>query len=208
MWPEADQTHELLAGARAGDAEAVSRLLERHRAALRKLVSLRMDRRMERRIDASDIVQDVLVEATTRLADYLRDPRMPFHLWLRSLAQDRMIDLHRRHSAQRRDVRREQSLSAPGEVDRSSFNLGAQLLDAGITPAAAAIRGELEQRFWDAIDDLDESDREIILMRHAEQLANGEIAACLGLSPAAAGMRYLRALRKLRAALGAGATPD
>ena len=158
---------------------------------------------MGRRVDASDIVQDVLVEATTRLADYLRDPRMPFHLWLRSLARDRMIDLHRRHSAQRRDVRREQSLAAPGEIDRSSFNLGAQLMDAGVTPAAAAIRGELEQRFWDAIDELDDADREIILMRHAEQLGNGEIAACLGLSPAAAGMRYLRALRKLRTALGA-----
>lgn len=205
MWPQAEQTQELLAGAARGEAAAVDRLFDRHREALRRLVALRMDRQMARRVDASDVVQDVLIEASSRLRDYLADPRMPFHLWLRSLAQDRMIDLHRRNRAQRRDVQREQSLAASGEVDRSSFNLAAQLADAGLTPAAAAIKEELEQRFWAAIDTLDEADREVILMRHAEQLGNGEVAQALDLSPAAAGMRYLRAIRRLRAALGGAA---
>lgn len=202
MWPEADKTQDLLAGAAAGDTKAVNRLFDRHRDALRKLVDLRMDRRMGGRVDASDIVQDVLVEAAGRLSDYLRDPQLPFHLWLRSLARDRMIDLHRRHRAQRRDVTREQPLAAGEGIDRSEFNLAAQLQDAGLTPAAAAIKEELEQRFWSALDLLEDQDREVILMRHAEHLGNGEVAQALDLSPAAAGMRYLRAIRRLRAALG------
>ncbi|MFV0442740.1 MAG: sigma-70 family RNA polymerase sigma factor [Planctomycetaceae bacterium] len=202
MWPEADRTQELLAGAAGGDAAAVNQLFDRHRDAIRKLIALRMDRQMARRVDASDIVQDVLVEAAGRLQDYLAAPKLPFHLWLRSLARDRMIDLHRRNRALRRDVTREQPLAGGGDLDRSSFNLAGQLQDAGLTPAAAAIKEELEQRFWEAIDILEEGDREVILMRHAEHLGNGEVAEALGLSPAAAGMRYLRAIRRLREALG------
>jgi RNA polymerase sigma-70 factor (ECF subfamily) len=208
VWPDADQTQTLLNNAVAGDAAAMNGLLERHREAVRRLIALRMDRQMLRRLDASDIVQDVLLEAAGRLREYLADPRLPFHLWLRGLAQDRMIDLHRRHRARKRDVSREQPLAAREHLDRSSFNLAAQLVDAGLTPAAAAIREELEQRFWMAIDRLDEADREIILMRHAEHLGNSEVAAALGLSPAAAGMRYLRAMRRLRAALGGEATEE
>jgi RNA polymerase sigma-70 factor (ECF subfamily) len=205
VWPDADKTQDLLAGAAEGRPDAVNRLMDRHRDALRRLVALRMDRRMAGRVDASDIVQDVLVEASQRLADYLRDPQMPFHLWLRSIARDRMIDLHRRHRAQRRDVAREQPMAAAASPDRSSFNLAAQLRDEGLTPAAAVIKEELERRFWGAIDELEESDREIILMRHAEHLGNGETAQALGISPAAAGMRYLRAIRRLRSALGGAA---
>lgn len=208
MWPAAEQTQDLLQGAAGGDADAVNRLFERHRESVRKLIALRMDRQMVRRVDASDVVQDVLIEAAARLREYLADPQLPFHLWLRGLAQDRMIDLHRRHRAQKRDVSREQPLAAGAQFDRSSFNLAAQLADAGLTPAAAAIKEELEQRFWSAIDRLDDSDREIILMRHAEHLGNSEAAAALGLSPAAAGMRYLRAIRRLRAELGGEAIEE
>jgi len=202
VWPEVEPTQELLRRAATGDDAAVNGLFERHREAVRRLIQLRMDRQMVRRVDASDIVQDVLVEAAGRLREYLRDPQLPFHLWLRGLAHDRMIDLHRRHRAQKRDVRREQSLEGAGDLDRSSLQLGAQLADAGLTPAAAAIREELERRFWEALELLDDPDREIILMRHAEHLGNSEVATALGLSPAAAGMRYLRAIRRLREHLG------
>lgn len=206
MWPDSDETHQLLRHAEGGDAEAVNRLMERHRAALRQMVQLRLDRAVARRVDASDVVQDVLLEASRRLEDYIRDPRLPFHLWLRQLAKDRMIDMHRRHrTAQRRSVDREQPLAAPGNGDRSSLDLAARLIDRELTPAAANIRRELEQRFLTALDELDETDREILLMRHTEQLGNSEVAQALGISPAAAGMRYLRALRKLRAVLGENA---
>ena len=204
MWPEPQPTLELVQQAAGGDAEAANRLLERHRAALRRMIALRLDRGVAQRVDASDVVQDVLLEASRRLADYLRDPKMPFHLWLRHLAQDRMIDLHRRHHAQRRDVGRERPLQARGSVDQSSLDLAAQLSDQELTPAAANIRKELAQRFLAALDQLDEQDREIIVMRHIEQLGNSEVAEALQLSPAAAGMRYLRALRRLRGLLAEG----
>ena len=203
VWPEHSVTQNLLAEARSGDRTAVNRLLERHRTSLRKLIQLRLDRQIARRADASDVVQDVLLEASTRLKDYLSDPRMPFHLWLRQLAKDRMIDMHRRHrGAQRRSLDREQSLASPQFADQSGLDLMGQLADHELTPAAASIRKELETRFLTALEQLEEEDREILLMRHFEQLGNSETAAALELSPAAAGMRHLRALRKLRAILG------
>ena len=190
IWPEQSVTQNLLASARRGDRVAINRLLERHRASLRKMVQLRMDRQIARRVDASDVVQEVLLEANTRLQAYLEDPRLPFHLWLRQLAQDQMIDMHRRHrGAQRRSLDREQALAMPQVSDQSGFDLMGQLADHELTPAAASIRKELEARFVTAIDQLDEEDREIVLMRHFEQLGNSEVASALGVSAAAAGMR-------------------
>jgi RNA polymerase sigma-70 factor, ECF subfamily len=203
LWPDSDETLQLLNHAGDGDAAAVNQLLERHRNSLRRAIHLRLDRALARRVDASDIVQDVLVEANARLTDYLRDPRLPFHLWLRQLAKDRIIDMHRRHrGAQRRSVDREQGMSVPGTGGRASINLAGMLPAAELTPAAAALRKELEERFLLALEQLEEDDREMILMRHVEQLGNTEVAQALDLSPAAAGMRHLRALRKLRAVLG------
>jgi RNA polymerase sigma-70 factor (ECF subfamily) len=202
MWPDASQTQELLAQARAGDAAAVNGLLDRHREALRRMVALRMDRAMQQRVDASDIVQDTLIEANRRLQEYLADPRLPFHLWLRHIARDRLIDAHRRHRvAARRSVDREQPLEAPGHFDQSTMDLAAQLCDRELTPAAAATRNEMERRFQAAIERLDDSDREVILLRHFEQLSNQETAQVLGMTEPAAGMRYLRAVRRLRALL-------
>src|SRR5262245_1042779 len=97
MWPNAEQTQELLAGAKQGDADAVNRLMERHRDSLRRMVQLRLDQKIQRRVDVSDVVQDVLVEANRRLQDYIANPVMGFHLWLRQIAKDRIIDAHRRH---------------------------------------------------------------------------------------------------------------
>jgi RNA polymerase sigma-70 factor (ECF subfamily) len=202
VWPEHTVTQQLLAEAGQGKSDAVNHLLERHRASLRKIVQLRLDRQVARRVDASDIVQDVLLEANDRLREYLADPRMPFHLWLRHLAKDRIIDMHRRHHAQRRSLDREQSLASPQFGDQSSFDLAGQLAAGELTPAAASIRKELEQRFLTAMEQLDEDDRDILMMRHFEQLSNTEAAEALGMSTAAAGMRHLRALRKLRAVLG------
>ncbi|HEY0982185.1 sigma-70 family RNA polymerase sigma factor [Schlesneria sp.] len=203
LWPEQTVTQNLLVNARQGDRVAVNRLLERHRNSLKKLIQLRLDRKIAQRVDASDVVQDVLMEANTRLQEYLSDPRLPFHLWLRQLAKDRMIDMHRRHrGAQRRSLDREQSMTSPQFADQSGLDLMGQLADQELTPAAASIRKELESRFLIALDQLDDEDREIVVMRHFEQLGNSEVAEALGLSAAAAGMRHLRALRKLRAILG------
>jgi RNA polymerase sigma-70 factor (ECF subfamily) len=207
MWPDAGETRDLLHRARHADTQAVDELWQRYRPALRRMIGVRLDQAIVRRVDASDVVQDVLIKATERLGEYLRNPALPFHLWLRQIARDHLIDAHRRHrQAARRTVDRERGLYArPGGADyddHSSLDLAAQLRDSALTPAAEALRHELQYRFQAAIDRLDDGDREIVLLRHFEQLSNSEAAQALGLTEAAAGMRHLRALRRLRDVLG------
>lgn len=211
MWPNSDETQQLLADAEGEEGptrtDARNDLMDRHRRSLERLVRMRLDRQVQRRVDASDVVQDVLLEAHKRLDDFLADGSMPFHLWLRQLARDRIIDMHRRHrAAQKRSVDREQSLQSRSSDD-SGARLAAQLKDAELTPAAATIRKELEQKFVAALDELNEDDRDLLLMRHIEGLGNSEVAQALGLSQPAAGMRHLRALRRLRKVLGDSAEP-
>jgi RNA polymerase sigma-70 factor (ECF subfamily) len=198
---QAQVTLVLLDQVRGGDTDAVNRLLERHRTAIRRMIDHRMDRVIERRVDASDIVQDVMIEANRRLGDYLANPTMPFQLWLRHMARDRLIDAHRRHRvAASRSVDREVPLAA--DDDRSGTELAGIVVDRELTPAAAATWHELERRFAAAVEALDEMDRQIVLLRHFEHLSTAEAAEVLGLSKPAAGMRYLRAMRRLRALLG------
>ena len=176
MWPEADKTEELLEGARQGDDDAIGRLLQRHRDAVRRMIDLRLDRNIRQRVDASDIVQEVLMEANRRLQAYLENPSMPFHLWLRQMAKDRLIDAHRRHRVSgKRSVDREQSLMPRSSYDRTTV----EMVEA-------------------ALEEMEEPDREVIVMRHFEQLSNQEVAQLLELSEPAASMRYLRAMRRLR----------
>lgn len=202
MFAEKPETQDLLDQAKQGEAEAVERLLTAHREPLRRMIGLRLDPALAARLDASDVVQDVLLEAHRRLTDYLRNPTMPFYLWLRHIAKDHIIDAHRRHrQAQRRSLDREQPMVPARLDDHSSFELAGQLLDQEATPASAAIRHELQKRLDRAVADLDEEDREIIVMRHGEQLSNQEVARVLELTEAAASMRYLRAVRRLRASL-------
>ena len=203
MWPETDETQQLLDDAKQGDAAAINRLMERHRNSLRRLVQMRLDQKVQRRVDVSDVVQEVLIEANRRLREYLQNPVMSFHLWLRQIAKDRIIDAHRRHRVSaKRSVDREQALAAPAGGDRSTIELVAQLCDPELTPAAAATQQEMARRVERAIAQLGDQDSEIIVMRHYEQLSNQEIAEALQLSEPAASMRYLRAVRRLRALLG------
>ena len=166
------------------------------------MIDHRMDRAVQRRVDASDIVQDVLVEANRRLGDYLANPTMPFGLWLRHMARDRLIDAHRRHRvASSRSVDKEVPLVTSEDGGRSEADLAANLADRELTPAAAATWHELERRFAAAVEQLDEADRQIVLLKHFEHLSTAEAADVLGLSKPAAGMRYLRAMRRLRGLL-------
>ncbi len=202
MWPTEDKTEELLLGAKDGDDDAIGRLIERHREAVQRMVQMRLDQKIRRRVAVSDVVQEVMIDASRRLQDYLANPAMPFHLWLRHIAQDRIIDAHRRHrGSQKRSVDREQGLMIAGANDHSTMELAAQLCDGELTPAAAATQRELAQRVEAAITELGEADGEMIIMRHYEQLSNQEVARVLGLTEPAASMRYLRAVRRLRAML-------
>lgn len=199
MWPESEKTQELLQGVQNGDGDAVNRLLERHRDAIRRLVQMRLDARIQRRVDVSDVVQEVFVEANRRLQDYLAHPQMAFHLWLRQIAKDRIIDAHRRHrGSAKRSVDREQPMAVPSGMDRSSIELAAQIVDPELTPAAVATQNEMARRVEAALAQLSDQDAEIIIMRHYEHLTNQEIAEALELTEPAASMRYLRAVRRLR----------
>lgn len=202
IWPTDDQTTELLQAARGGDGEAVNRLLERHRGPVRRLVAVRLDRKVQRRVDISDVVQEVMVEVSGRLNQYLNDPAMAFHLWLRQIAWDHIIDTYRRHrGSAKRNMDREQPMTAQGGTDQSTMELVVQLCDPAMTPAAAATQREIADKVEAAIELLGEQDREIVVMRHYEHLSNLEIAEALGLNPPAASMRYLRAIRRLRQVL-------
>ena len=204
-WVDGPPTQNLLERVRDGDDDAVNGLLARHRDAIRRMVDRRMDRVMQRRVDASDIVQDVMLEANRRLGDYLANPTMPFQLWLRHMARDRLIDAHRRHRvAASRSLDREVALAAPPDNDHSATDGVARLADRELTPAAAATWHELERRFAAAVEQLEEGDRRIVLLRHFEHLSTAEAAEVLGLSKPAAGMRYLRAMRRLRVLLDGG----
>jgi RNA polymerase sigma-70 factor (ECF subfamily) len=180
-----------------GSRPALDELLARHRPAIRWLVELRLDPKLRQRLDPSDVVQETQAEAVRRIDAYLRDRPVPFALWLRRIAYDRLIMLRRKHvDAGRRAVTRDLPLP-----DRSSVELGRRLLAHSATPSEQLVRRELGERVRQAIAGLDESDREIILMRNYEGLTNQEIAQLLDIEPSAASRRYGRALLRLRVAL-------
>lgn len=191
----------LLQQVRTGDRYALDRLLESHRPYLCLLVNLRLDDRVRGRVDPSDVVQETQLEAVRRLNDYLHKPTLPFRLWLRQIAQDRMVMLHRRHvEASRRTTSRDVPLPASPQV--------LPLADPRPSPEEQAARQELVQRVWQTLAELAEPDREVILMRNYEGLSNQEIAQLLGLEPATASRRYGRALLRLRQLLAARGFPE
>jgi RNA polymerase sigma-70 factor (ECF subfamily) len=163
------------------------------------MVALRLDRRLQGRIDASDIIQEAYLEASRRLADYLRQPPMPFFLWLRFLTGQKLVELHRHHlGAQARDAGREVSLYRGTLPETSSAALAAQLLGHQTRPSEAAIRAEMKVRLQEALNRMDALDREVLALRHFEQLSNAETARVLNLQESAASKRYMRALKKLK----------
>ncbi|MFO0841517.1 MAG: sigma-70 family RNA polymerase sigma factor [Gemmataceae bacterium] len=192
-----DDTDELIEGAGRGDAAALSQLLVRHRPRLRQMVSVRMDHRLAARVDPSDVIQDTLIEAARRFADYLRDRPLPFYPWLRQMALDRLTDLHRRHvQAGRRSVTREE-MSLPLLPDESGLALVARLFAGGGAPGLRLEREEARERVRQALRRLPERDREVLALRHLEQMPSRQIGAVLGLSEGAVNARHVRALGRL-----------
>jgi RNA polymerase sigma-70 factor (ECF subfamily) len=196
--PDTDQLLDRVTG---GDAAARQALLVRHRDRLRKMVAFHLDRRLAARVDPSDVVQEALADAAGRLSDYARRRPLPFYPWLRQLAWDRLIELHRRHvRAGKRSVMREDpdALRLP---DESAAQLAARLADLGSSPSERLLRDELRQRVRLALARLSAGDREVLVLRHLEQLSTADSAAVLGISEGAFKSRHLRALQRLRALL-------
>jgi RNA polymerase sigma-70 factor (ECF subfamily) len=189
----------LVEQAARGDDQAWERLMNDHRPRLRRMVALRMDNRLQGRVDPSDVIQEAYIDATRRLHEYAKDPSMPFFLWLRYLTGQRLVAAHRRHlGAKARNVGREISLYRGAYPETTTANLAAQFLGRLSSPSRAAIRIEQKLRLQEAINSLEAIDREILALRHFEQLSNGEAAQVLELDPSAASKRYTRALIRLK----------
>lgn len=194
----------LMERAAAGDGDGWRELLARYHSRLRRMVALRLDPRLGGRFDPSDVLQETYLEAHAGLVEYLRDPPLPFFLWLRQLAGHRLGRLHRDHLGRKcRDVSREVSLYR-GVPGASSAALAERLLGREGRPSEAAARLERKLRLEQALNSMDPTDREVLVLRHFEQLTRAEAARELGISEAAAAKRYLRALERLKAELDAG----
>jgi RNA polymerase sigma-70 factor (ECF subfamily) len=194
-----NETARLLRSVVAGDQESWGELLVRHQKRLCRMVAFRMDQRLQGRIDPLDVIQDAFVEASEHRAEYLRQPPMPFFLWLRGIVGNKLRELHRYHLAtQMRDASREVSLYRGKLPQASSAALADQLLGHATRPSEAAIRAELKIQLQEALNSMDPLDREVLVLRHFEQLSPAETAQELGIKEKAAGMRYLRALKRLK----------
>jgi RNA polymerase sigma-70 factor (ECF subfamily) len=191
---------ELLSAARQGDEGALALLIDRHRDRLERMVRLRMDRRLQGRIDPADVVQDTYLTARGKFAQYCAtDPRLPFFLWLRLEVGQMLMYLHRTHlGTKMRDAGQEVSLHCGPLPQVSSVSLAEHLLGKLTSASRAAMRAEIQLRVQEALNGMDPQDREVLILRHFEALSNGEVAQVLGIKPTAAANRYVRALRRLK----------
>ena len=199
MAREPDEIKALLDRAAGGDPHAVQTLFALHRDRLKRMVHLRLSRRLQGRVDDSDVVQEAFISIAGRLQEYVADPKLPFFLWLRHMTGLKLIEVHRRHlGTQLRDADREVTLHRGGLPEADSISLAAHLLGQLTTPSQAAIKAETRMIVQDALNNMEPVDREVLALKHFEQLSTSEIAEVLGMSKAGAGSRYLRAIKRLR----------
>lgn len=192
----------LLERADSGDPHALGELLEQSRERLLQIVSFRMDQRLRSRIDPADVVQDAFMEATKRFGEQKRDDRIPFFLWMRLLTLQRLAELHRKNlGVKARDAGREVSIFSGPLPQATSAVIAAQLLGGLTSPSQAAIRVETRLAVEEKLNDMETLDREILVLRHFEQLSNQETAKVLDIKQSAASNRFIRALKKLKAEL-------
>src|SRR5215831_17004291 len=193
-----------LGRAKSGDEQALADLFNRYRDRLRRMVHLRLDRRLQGRIDASDVLQEAFIDFARRFPQFAAEGGMPFFLWLRQITGQKLIDLHRHHlGAKMRYAGQEVSLYRGALPQASSVSLAAQLLGKLTSASRAAIRAETQLRVQEALNSMDALDREALTLRHFEMLTNEETAQVLGIKKSAASNRYIRALRRMRGILAA-----
>lgn len=193
---------EALREAGADRPRLLGTLFDKNRDRLRKMVQIRMDPLLRARLDPSDVVQEAYVEVSTRLADYLADPRVPFFVWIRLTTAQHLVTLYRYHvGAQKRDARRQVPIDRGVLPAASSAVMARQLVGALTTPSGAAVKEEIRKQIEDGLEAMNPQDREILVMRHFEELTNRETAAELGIQESAASKRYLRALQRMRKVL-------
>jgi RNA polymerase sigma-70 factor, ECF subfamily len=202
MQDEAAESEAILKRAAEGEGAALAEFWERHKKRLRQMVRLRLDRRLQGRVDPSDVLQEAYIDLAARLPEYARDRAFTPYLWLRLVTGQRLMEVHRRHlGTALRDAGREVSLYRGALPQASSISLAAQLLGRFTTASQAAVRAERKLELQRVLNGMDPMDREILALRHFEELSNSEASEVLGLSKTAANNRYMRALGRLRTLL-------
>jgi RNA polymerase sigma-70 factor, ECF subfamily len=192
-------TEGLLDPAAAGDEGALRLLLDRHRGRLRRMIAARLDPRLSARLDPSDVLQEALADAGRKLREYARERPLPFYLWLRRLAAERLVLAHRRHiRVAGRSVSMERTCGAALPGDESNVLLIDRLVTSGTSPTGKVRREELRQRVTEALAALGEIDREVLVLRYLEDMPFAEVAVVLGITENAAKVRHFRALERIR----------
>ncbi len=193
---------ELVQRAIEGDEAVLAQLFERNRKRLRKVVDLRMDRRIRGRVNPSDVLQEAFIDLANQLPNYAKDPKLPFFVWMRRLTGQRLAKVHRYHlGASKRDAAREVSLYRGRMPQATSMAIASKLIGNSTSIGGKFVRAERQIKLQDILNGMEEDNREVLAMRHFEQLTNTEIAFVLEISESAAGMRHLRALRRLQSEL-------
>lgn len=185
---------------KSGDESAIAEVFSGYRDKLQRMIRFRLDRRLYGRVDTADVLQEVWLESARRIESYTSNPAVPYFVWLRQLAFQIIIDLHRRHlGAKKRNVSQEVSLGQ----DRcdTSISIAAHLVGDLTSPSQAVMRDERLAQLREALSTMDEIDREVLALRHFEELSNNEVAEVLGIQKTAASNRYIRALKRLKEVL-------
>lgn len=185
-----------------GDEQALAELFSLHRDRLWRIVHFRLDHRLHGRVDADDVLQEAYLSAAQRIRHLVADSSTSQFVWLRLIVSQTLVDVHRRHlGVQMRDAGREVSLHGAGRPQTTSMSLAACLLGQVTSPSQAAVRAEMSAQLEAALESMDSIDREVLALRHFEELTNSEVAEVLGIRQKAASIRYVRAIQRLKAVL-------
>lgn len=194
-----DDSAGLIRLASEGDETALDQLFCKHRDRLQRMIRLRLDRRIQGRLDSSDILQEAYIDVFRNLGAYVESPSTSFFIWLRNVVGLKLAEVHRRHlGTQKRDAKRDVSIYRGALPAVNSVSLAAQLLGQMTSPSQAAVKTEMRVRLQEVLDCMDEVDREIIALRHFERLSSQETADILGMSKSGASSRYIRAMKRLK----------
>ena len=185
-----------------GQENVLAELFSLHRDRLWRMVNFRIDRRIYGRVDPDDVLQEAYLDAATRVSHYLKNPEITFFVWLRQIATQTLIDIHRRHiGAQMRDATREVAMHRAGLPQATSLSLTAHLLGHLTSPSQAALRAEASVLLEKGLASMDTIDQEVLALRHFEELTNSEVSEVLGIQQKAASIRYVRAISRLKKVL-------
>ncbi len=198
----ADVDQEEIELLRSGGSDQFAEVFSRYEDRLQRMIRFRLDRRLYGRVDSADVLQEVWLDASKRVTEYVANPVVPVFIWLRQIAWQTIIDLHRRHlGAQKRSVANEVALGVSGGQEDTSLSIAARLAGDLTSPSQAAMRDERMLQLRQALAEMDEIDREVLALRHFEELGNNEVAEILGIQKTAASNRYIRALKRLKEVL-------